>query len=89
MFELLQLSLYTAGGEPVPVEMLLEITLDAPVGMLGFAPYANPAPGVRQEWHGHLVDAGSVRACRSSSDRRSRACAAIAERVCPARIDHQ
>jgi len=29
MFELLQLSLYTAGGEPVPVEMLLEITLDA------------------------------------------------------------
>jgi len=57
MFELLQLSLYTAGGEPVPVEMLLEITLDAPVGMLGFAPYANPAQGVREEWHGHLVDA--------------------------------
>jgi hypothetical protein len=57
MFELLQLSLYTAGGEPVPVEMLLEITLDARVGMLGFAPYANPAPGVREDWHGHLVDA--------------------------------
>jgi len=57
MFELLQLSLYTGGGGPVPVEMLLEITLDAPVGMLGFAPYANPAPAVRQEWHGHLVAA--------------------------------
>lgn len=56
MFELLTLSLYTAGGDPVPVEMLVEITLEAPVGMLGFAPYADPAPAVRREWHAHLVD---------------------------------
>lgn len=50
MFELVTLSLYTAGGSPVPAALLLEITFYAPVGMLGFAPYANPTPHVRREW---------------------------------------
>ncbi|MDN5750951.1 MAG: hypothetical protein L0H64_20995, partial [Pseudonocardia sp.] len=57
MFELVTLSLYTAGGSPVPAALLLEITFDAPVGMLGFAPYSNPPRAVRQQWRGHLRDA--------------------------------
>ncbi len=57
MFELVTLSLYTAGGSPVPVALLLEITFEAPVGMLGFAPYANPTPPVRHEWSAHFRDA--------------------------------
>lgn len=45
--------------------MLLEITLNAPVGMLGFAPYGNLAPGVGEDWHRHLVDALAALPCLS------------------------
>lgn len=57
MLELVNLSLYTAGGDTVPVELLLEITLDAPVGMLGFTPYVGSTAAVKRDWHAHLVDA--------------------------------
>lgn len=57
MFTLVQLGLYTAGGDPIPVELLVEVTLEAPVGMLGFAPWANPGREQRVEWHARLVEA--------------------------------
>ena len=40
----------------MPVAMLLNRSRRTG-GVLGFAFRTNPAPGVRDEWHGHLVDA--------------------------------
>lgn len=57
IFDIVKLSLYTGGGDSVPVEMLVEITLDAPVGMLGFRPYSGAPPEFQRGWHAHLVDA--------------------------------
>ncbi|MCE3550378.1 hypothetical protein LWC33_02750 [Pseudonocardia sp. RS11V-5] len=57
MQELVELTLYTAGGGPVPVEMLTEVTLEAPVGMLGFTPWAGLAGRDREDWHAALLDA--------------------------------
>jgi hypothetical protein len=57
MSEIVDLTLYAAGGGPVPVELLTEVTLQAPVGMLGFPVWAGLADEERAEWHAALVDA--------------------------------
>ncbi|MFR9803216.1 hypothetical protein ACL02T_13065 [Pseudonocardia sp. RS010] len=57
MSEVVDLTLYTAGGGPVPVELLTEATLQAPVGMLGFPVWAGLVDEERAEWHAALVDA--------------------------------
>ena len=48
----------------------MEITLDAPVGMLGFAPYANPAPGVqpRTPLHEHALCAARAQLADAGGD---------------------
>jgi hypothetical protein len=58
MFELLLREACTrrSGEATVPVAMLLNRSRRTG-GVLGFAFRTNPAPGVRDEWHGHLVDA--------------------------------